>query len=766
MSENIEKVVVQKAATFSDVLDASLGTIIQSTVDQSKDFLTGITSITEGAESVAKTFREELSFVLKALPQQQIFSDWVSDFTDNLGGLGKILEAGNLPTGDVGTKLDSYFLPFLDDFAAGNISFEKGLEQVLNEISWKELAADFLKKSDWKSMGAELVTQLGEAFPQATAVVDQVSESLAPFSEAFGFPLNKIGKLVEGGLIDMLDQWSQGEVSFTEGIKGLFTGGIDVKEGLATFLKETKWSEGFSFLWSSMLDSSDTLSDVVSTIEEKFGGIASLVRSFELPVDTFWGSIEGDLVDIIDRFAAGEITFGEGLSEIFSGGIDFKAPLGTLLKGINWEKGFTAIWNKILDSSDGLADVVAKVGEKFEKVSPYIDAFEIPFDQLGSHIEGGLIDIVDRFAAGEITFSEGVAEIFSGGLGLKEGLSDMLKEINWEAGFDFLGGKLSEHFEGVTGSVLQALSKTAGAGMDAVINDGDWNNVAATGISAFTDVAASMAGPFGPVVSIVGNLAAGLFNSMAATNALIKETEESVAGLFEEVFAGELGLKETRINSLNEELGVIEGDKKVKMDILKKRFDRGEINAEEYSKQSREVAEKAQEQKAEVNNKKAELMRQDKLSKGVQDTINKLQSELDNMSGAKKTFTKADEKLEKEILRYQQLLQEIDSDTDGLTREEAVLMAQNAGIDFAATGANFITSGPQLLMVGENPGGREHVQVTPLSSPNIHGPTNSPAGGQVSVNVHLNGDVYGIDDLYMKLQLAGQQLARNGRIAV
>ena len=54
----------------------------------------------------------------------------------------------------------------------------------------------------------------------------------------------------------------------------------------------------------------------------------------------------------------------------------------------------------------------------------------------------------------------------------------------------------------------------------------------------------------------------------------------------------------------------------------------------------------------------------------------------------------------------------------------------------AATGANFITSGPTSLLVGDNTGGREHVQVTPLSSPNING----PRGGNV-INVHVNGRV-------------------------
>lgn len=39
-----------------------------------------------------------------------------------------------------------------------------------------------------------------------------------------------------------------------------------------------------------------------------------------------------------------------------------------------------------------------------------------------------------------------------------------------------------------------------------------------------------------------------------------------------------------------------------------------------------------------------------------------------------------------------------------------------------ARGGDFVTSGPQLIMVGDNPGGRERVQVTPQSSPNYNGP--------------------------------------------
>lgn len=41
-----------------------------------------------------------------------------------------------------------------------------------------------------------------------------------------------------------------------------------------------------------------------------------------------------------------------------------------------------------------------------------------------------------------------------------------------------------------------------------------------------------------------------------------------------------------------------------------------------------------------------------------------------------------------------------------------------------ARGGNFVTNGPHLMLVGDNPGGREEVSVTPTSSPNFAGPNN------------------------------------------
>ena len=63
-----------------------------------------------------------------------------------------------------------------------------------------------------------------------------------------------------------------------------------------------------------------------------------------------------------------------------------------------------------------------------------------------------------------------------------------------------------------------------------------------------------------------------------------------------------------------------------------------------------------------------------------------------------------------------------------------------ARIKSAATGADFVTSGPQLMAVGDNPGGRERVQVTPLSSTNVSGPGNAITIGSINISGMSNAD--------------------------
>ena len=80
--------------------------------------------------------------------------------------------------------------------------------------------------------------------------------------------------------------------------------------------------------------------------------------------------------------------------------------------------------------------------------------------------------------------------------------------------------------------------------------------------------------------------------------------------------------------------------------------------------------------------------------------------------------------------------------------QSALVLAQKPPIA-AARGANFVTDGPQMMLVGDNPGGRERVQVTPLSSPNIDGPAQGGA-----INVTISGNVMSQD--FVEGELAEQ----------
>lgn len=64
-------------------------------------------------------------------------------------------------------------------------------------------------------------------------------------------------------------------------------------------------------------------------------------------------------------------------------------------------------------------------------------------------------------------------------------------------------------------------------------------------------------------------------------------------------------------------------------------------------------------------------------------------------------------------------------------------------IEAYATGGDFVTDGPQLIMVGDNPGGQERVQVTPTSSANING----PKGGKIVLEFMPKGIVKPVQTL-------------------
>lgn len=125
---------------------------------------------------------------------------------------------------------------------------------------------------------------------------------------------------------------------------------------------------------------------------------------------------------------------------------------------------------------------------------------------------------------------------------------------------------------------------------------------------------------------------------------------------------------------------------------------------------------------------------------------NEVQNALNKMSFMEKLMTNHDE-------AANAILGLIDVRINAVSAATTIEQVQRA-----ATGADFVTRGPQLLMVGDNPGGRERVKVEPIGSPNLHGPRGE------GLTIQINGPVYGIDHLYETLEAAGKKLQHQRRV--
>lgn len=123
-----------------------------------------------------------------------------------------------------------------------------------------------------------------------------------------------------------------------------------------------------------------------------------------------------------------------------------------------------------------------------------------------------------------------------------------------------------------------------------------------------------------------------------------------------------------------------------------------------------------------------------------------LQNELNSMTAWDKFWSGRDQQILEELAT-------IDRRIDVVNNATSIEVIRSA-----ARGADFITKGEELLKVGDNPGGRERVTVTPLSSQNMNGPQEA-----APVTILIQGDVYGIDDLYQKLEEAGKRLSLRRR---
>ena len=334
-------------------------------------------------------------------------------------------------------------------------------------------------------------------------------------------------------------------------------------------------------------------------------------------------------------------------------------------------------------------------------------------------------------------------------------LKQQFEDFGWEDFTENLENELSESLIDSLNTVFGEVGQMIGSG------EFDGEALSQSIISTGTSLIAAAAGPYAPLVYLAGGVLEGLNSAIFGTIEVSREAQkalddanDSIQEMFLDVLDMEEELKDQRLEAIEEEMDLLEQNRDLRLEILRDQWQSGQISAEDYFNQATQInSETAASQEAFEN--------QETMITGLDEVISTLQEELDGMSGWDKFWSGKDEKLAAQIAEYQALLSRIAGDEDGLTDEEIQALASQYHIDIpaAATGADFITSGPQLLMVGDNPGGQERVQVSPITSPNLHGPSSEP------VVIQIQGDVYGIEDLYQKLDEAGKELRRTGRVS-
>lgn len=186
-------------------------------------------------------------------------------------------------------------------------------------------------------------------------------------------------------------------------------------------------------------------------------------------------------------------------------------------------------------------------------------------------------------------------------------------------------------------------------------------------------------------------------------------------------------------------------------DLLRRQLERNLIGIEEF----RAGAGVLQSERNFIDAKTA-------LSSSASSKISSIDSELSSMSGWTKFWTSKDEDLERQAKKIQQLFNAIDSVSNADELRDIQRKLKDLGVSVGdipayASGGEFMTKGPQLIAVGDNPGGVEHVKITPISSASST-PTHS------GVVININGPVFDYEDLSRKLSAAGAKINRRRSI--
>ncbi|MEL7556609.1 MAG: hypothetical protein AAGU26_10540, partial [bacterium] len=294
-------------------------------------------------------------------------------------------------------------------------------------------------------------------------------------------------------------------------------------------------------------------------------------------------------------------------------------------------------------------------------------------------------------------------------------------------------------------SALQQTSMLAlNAGLRLLVEGGVGMLPVAIGLLALGGVSAITAG----AISASGQVRSIDYDQYIIDPVIEAETElgKMRVNLIEDQLEKERDLRDENLKKIEQQFDM-------EFSVLQDQWERGLISTQDYKSQAATLRENEATANTTAN---APVKAAEDMLKQISDAKEQklsvlskegksLQDELNGMTGWQKFWSGRDEQL-----------------TAQLNAIDARIKATNAAqslpeISAAKYGADFITTGPRLLKVGDNPGGRERVRVEPIGTPNRYGPSGE------AIIIQINAPVYGVDDLYGKLEEAGKKLKRGGR---
>lgn len=248
----------------------------------------------------------------------------------------------------------------------------------------------------------------------------------------------------------------------------------------------------------------------------------------------------------------------------------------------------------------------------------------------------------------------------------------------------------------------------------------------------------------GGMTGIMGGALFG--SSRAVSDSMMSMMENQIASMEREAEA-----REKLVNAINDSIDT-------EFELLRRQLDRNLISEDEFIAGAGELQNEREEAQHTLDVANARTA----MANAIYSKISALDTEYSQMSGWDKFWSGRDEDIKDEINDLESYLNRIQSATEDELRnilDALVRMGiSTSGVPAFAEGGEFFTRGAQLIKVGDNASGIEHVKITPLNSMSEYSRDASP-----SVVIYITGDVYGIEDLYGKLERAGMKLGRRMR---